>query len=94
MPTDPFFRLTVEDVFMIAGRGTVVIGQIESGALEVGNEVRILSQSLASKTATVTGIEMLRKQLQQAKAGDNVGILLRGVNKTEVHQGDILVGTG
>jgi elongation factor Tu len=93
MSTDPSFRMTVEDVFSIRDRGTVVTGKIESGTLHAGDEISIQRQGYAKK-AVVTAIEMFRKQLQQAKAGDNVGLLLRDIGKQDVQRGDVLVGSG
>jgi elongation factor Tu len=92
MSSDPFFRMTVEDVFLIRGRGTVVTGQIESGTLTVNDEI-YLRRPNSSKRVTVTGIEMFRKILDQAQAGDNVGILLRDLTKQEVQKGDVLLGS-
>jgi elongation factor Tu len=92
MSADPFFRMTVNDVFFIRGRGTVVTGQIESGTLNVGDEI-YLKRLNSSKQVTVNGIEMFRKLLDQAKAGDNVGVLLRDITKEEVEKGDILLGS-
>jgi elongation factor Tu len=92
MSADPFFRMTVEDVFFIRGRGVVVTGQIESGTLNVHDEIYIRRQDSSKKTV-VTGIEMLRKQLDQAQAGDNVGILLRDVTKQDIEHGDVLLGS-
>ena len=92
MSADPFFRMTVEDVFFIRGRGTVVTGQIESGTLNVSDEIYIRRPN-SSKKVTVTGIEMFRKILDQAHAGDNVGILLRDITKQEVDKGDVLLGS-
>src|ERR1041384_370835 len=91
MPADPSFRMTVADIFTIRGRGTVVTGRVESGTLNVGDEVQILRQG-SSKTTVVTGIEAFRKQLKQAQTGDNVGVLLRDVGKQEVQRGDVLIG--
>ena len=91
MPTDPLFRMTIEDIFSIKGRGTVVTGQVESGTLKIGDEVIIQGKSGEKKT-TVTGIEMFRKMLDSAKAGDNVGILLRNISKDELQKGDLLLG--
>lgn len=91
MSADPFFRMTVQDVFSIRGRGTVVTGQIEAGTLTAGDEIGFQHQG-ASKKATVTAIEMFRKQLPQARAGDNVGVLLRDLDKSEIEHGDVLVG--
>ena len=91
MSKDPTFRLTVQDVFAIRDRGTVVTGKIESGTIKTGDEINILQQGSAKK-AVVTGIEMFRKQLQQAQTGDNVGLLLRNIGKQDVQRGDTLVG--
>ena len=90
MSTDPYFRMTVEDVFSIAKRGTVVTGRIEAGTLNVGDEVAIQGRSGERKTV-VTGIEMFRKVMNQAKAGDNVGILLKDISKQDVQHGDVLL---
>ncbi len=92
MSADTLFRMTVEDVFFIRGRGTVVTGQIESGTLNVGDEI-YLRRSNSSRKVTVNGIEMFRKLLDQAKAGDNVGVLLRDLTKQEVEKGDVLLGS-
>lgn len=92
MSADPFFRMTVEDVFFIRGRGTVATGQIESGTLNVNDEIYIRRPS-SSKRALVTGIEMFRKQLNQAQTGDNVGVLLRDITKQDVAHGDVLLGS-
>ena len=92
MATDPLFRMTVQDVFSIRGRGTVVTGQIESGTLNVGDEISFRRQGSFKKTV-VTGIEVFRKLLQQAQAGDNVGVLLRDINKDDIQRGDILIGS-
>jgi elongation factor Tu len=92
MSADPFFRMTIADVFFIRGRGTVVTGQVESGTLNVGDEI-YLRRSNASQKVTITGIEMFRKLLDQAKAGDNVGVLLRDITKQEVEKGDVLLGS-
>ena len=92
MATDPLFRMTVEDVFSIRGRGTVVTGQIESGTLTVGDEISFCREGVFKKTV-VTGIEAFRKQLKQAKAGDNVGVLLRDITKPDIQRGDVLTGS-
>jgi elongation factor Tu len=92
MYTDPSFRMTVEDVFAIRGRGTVVTGQIEIGEIRVGNEVYIHGSD-ATKTAVITGIEMFRRKQPQAQAGDRVGLRLAGINKEDVQHGDVLLGT-
>jgi elongation factor Tu len=93
MTTDPFFRMTVEDVFSIAKRGTVVTGKIESGTLKVGDEVAIQGKNGEKKTV-VTGLEMFRKTMSQANAGDAVGILLKDIGKQEVQAGDVLLCPG
>ena len=92
MSTDPTFRMTVQDVFTIRDRGTVVTGQIESGTLNAGDEISIQRQGSAKK-AVVTGIEAFRKRLQQAQVGDNVGLLLRDIGKQDIQRGDVLVGS-
>jgi elongation factor Tu len=90
MTTDPFFRMTVEDVFSIKGRGTVVTGKIESGTIKVGDEISIQGKNGEKKTI-VSGIEMFRKTMSQANAGDNVGLLLKDIAKPNVQQGDVLL---
>lgn len=90
---DSFFRMTVEDVFYIRGRGTVVTGQIESGTLLVGDEIHIKGPD-SSRRAVVAGLEMFRKQIPQAQSGDNVGVLLRDLSKQDVKRGDVLMGSG
>jgi elongation factor Tu len=86
---DKPFLMPVEDVFSIKGRGTVVTGRIERGVIKVGDEIEIVGLKDAQKT-TVTGVEMFRKQLEQGQAGDNVGILLRGIDKDAVERGQVL----
>ena len=93
MPTDPTFRMTVDDIFSIKGRGTVVTGQVESGTLKVGDEVQITGAAGVKKTAVVSGVEMFRKQLPEVKAGDNVGVLLKAVSKDDVQRGDVLTAS-
>lgn len=90
---DKPFAMPIEDVFSIKGRGTVVTGRIESGVVKVGEEIEIVGIRPTSKT-TVTGVEMFRKQLEQGQAGDNVGILLRGIEKDDVERGQVLAKTG
>src|SRR3989344_2775015 len=87
------FLMPIEDIFSIEGRGTVVTGRIERGKVKVGEEVEIVGIKDTSKT-TVTGIEMFNKQLDQAQAGDNAGILLRGIAKDDVHRGQVLAAKG
>ncbi len=82
--------MTVQDVFMIRGRGTVVTGRIESGTINVGDAINIQRQDGVTKTV-VTAIEMFRKQLRQAQAGDNVGLLLRDLGKQDIKPGDVLL---
>src|SRR6188508_569392 len=90
---DKPFLMPIEDVFSISGRGTVVTGRIERGTVKVGEEVEIIGIKDTAKT-TVTGIEMFNKQLQDGRAGDNAGILLRGVKKEDLHRGQVLAKTG
>ncbi|GKX68801.1 elongation factor Tu [Inconstantimicrobium mannanitabidum] len=88
--TDKPFLLPVEDVFTITGRGTVATGRVESGVLHVGDEVEIVGLMEEKKKVVVTGIEMFRKLLDEAQAGDNVGVLLRGVQRTDIERGQVL----
>jgi elongation factor Tu len=92
-PLDKPFLMPVEDVFSIKGRGTVVTGKIEQGIIKVGDEVEILGVRDTQKT-TVTGIEMFHKLLDQGQAGDNAGILLRGIERTDVERGQVLAKPG
>ncbi|MBQ8896510.1 MAG: elongation factor Tu [Clostridia bacterium] len=87
------FLMPVEDVFSISGRGTVATGRVERGVVKMGDEVEIVGISETSKT-TVTGIEMFRKLLDSAEAGDNIGALLRGVKKTDIERGQVLAKPG
>ena len=91
--TDKPFLMAIEDVFSIKGRGTVVTGRIERGVVKTGEEVEILGFRETRKT-TVTGVEMFRKLLDEGRAGDNVGVLLRGIEKNEVERGQILAKPG
>jgi elongation factor Tu len=91
--TDKPFLMAIEDVFSIKGRGTVVTGRIERGIVKTGDEVEILGFRETRKT-TVTGVEMFRKLLDEGRAGDNVGVLLRGIEKNEVERGQILAKPG
>jgi elongation factor Tu len=86
---DKPFLMPVEDVFSITGRGTVATGRIERGIIKVGETVAIVGM-LSTKSTTVTGVEMFRKLLDEGRAGDNVGLLLRGVGKEEVERGMVL----
>ena len=90
---DGAFLMPIEDVFSIAGRGTVVTGRVERGVVKVGEEVEIVGIKDTSKT-TCTGVEMFRKLLDEGQAGDNVGVLLRGVKRTEVERGQVLSRPG
>ena len=92
-PLDKPFLMPIEDVFSISGRGTVVTGRIETGIVNVGDEVEIVGIKDTSKT-TVTGVEMFRKLLDQGQAGDNVGALLRGVGREDVERGQVLAKPG
>ena len=91
--TDKDFLMPIEDVFSISGRGTVVTGRIERGVIKLGEEVEIVGLGETRKT-TVTGIEMFRKEMEQGEAGDNCGILLRGIKKEEVERGQVLAKPG
>jgi elongation factor Tu len=90
---DKPFLMPVEDIFTIEGRGTVATGRIERGRVKVGEEIEIVGLKPTSKT-TVTGIEMFNKSLQEGMAGDNAGILLRGLKKEDVHRGQVLAKSG
>ncbi len=92
-PKDKPFLMPIEDVFSISGRGTVVTGRIERGIIKVGEEVEIVGIKPTQKT-TVTGVEMFRKLLDQGEAGDNVGCLLRGIERTGVERGQVLCKPG
>ena len=90
---DGDYLMPVEDVFSISGRGTVVTGRIERGIVKVGEEVEIVGIKETTKT-TCTGVEMFRKLLDEGRAGDNVGILLRGTKRDEVERGQVLCKPG
>src|SRR3989344_5960475 len=90
---DKPFLMPIEDIFSIEGRGTVVTGRIERGVVKVGEEVEIIGIKDTTKTV-VTGIEMFNKSLQEGRAGDNAGVLLRGVKKEDLHRGQVLSKTG
>jgi elongation factor Tu len=92
-PIDKPFLMPIEDVFSISGRGTVVTGRIERGIVKVGEEVEIVGIKPTSKTV-VTGVEMFRKLLDQGQAGDNVGCLLRGIDRDSVERGQVLCKPG
>ena len=92
-PVDQPFLLAIEDVFSISGRGTVVTGRVERGIVKVGEEVEIVGIRDTQKT-TVTGVEMFRKLLDQGQAGDNIGALLRGIDREDVERGQVLCKPG
>ena len=91
---DQAFLMPVEDVFSISGRGTVATGRVESGTVKVGDVVELVGLTEDKKTTTVTGVEMFHKLLDQAEAGDNVGLLLRGIDKKEIERGQVLCKPG
>jgi len=93
-PIDQPFLLPVEDVFSITGRGTVATGRIERGVVKVGEPVEIVGLQDKPLTSTVTGVEMFRKLLDSGEAGDNVGLLLRGIDKTEIKRGQVICKPG
>ena len=92
-PKDQAFLMPIEDVFSISGRGTVVTGRVETGVVKVGEEIEIVGIRDTQKT-TCTGVEMFRKLLDQGEAGDNVGVLLRGVGREDVERGQVLSKPG
>ena len=91
---DKPFLMPVEDVFSITGRGTVATGRIETGIIKVGDAVEIIGLGAEKLTSTVTGVEMFRKLLDEGEAGDNVGLLLRGIDKKEIKRGQVLAKPG
>jgi elongation factor Tu len=93
-PVDQPFLMSVEDVFSITGRGTVATGRIERGRIKVGEGIEIVGLVEAPLTSTVTGVEMFRKLLDQGEAGDNAGLLLRGIEKTQIRRGMVLCKPG
>ena len=92
--TDKPLLLPVEDVFSITGRGTVASGRIDRGTVRVNDEIEIVGIKEEKKKAVVTGVEMFRKQLDEGLAGDNVGILLRGVQRDEIERGQVISKPG
>ena len=92
--TDKPFLMPVEDVFTITGRGTVATGRVERGVLHLNDEVEIVGIKEETKKTVVTGIEMFRKMLDEAQAGDNIGALLRGIQRTEIERGQVLAKPG
>ena len=91
---DKPFLMPIEDIFSITGRGTVATGRIETGIIHVGDEVEIVGLGEEPKKTVVTGVEMFRKLLDQGEAGDNVGLLLRGIDKKEIKRGQVLAKVG
>ena len=91
---DKDFLMPVEDVFSITGRGTVATGKIETGVINSGEEVDIIGMGEEKLTSTVTGVEMFRKILDRGEAGDNVGLLLRGIEKTDIRRGMVIAKPG
>ena len=91
---DKPFLMPIEDVFSITGRGTVATGRIETGIVKVGDEVQIIGLGADGKKSVVTGVEMFRKLLDQGEAGDNVGLLLRGIDKNEIKRGMVICHPG
>ena len=92
--TDKPFLMPVEDVFTITGRGTVATGRVERGTLNLNDEVEIVGIHEDTRKTVVTGIEMFRKMLDEAQAGDNIGALLRGIQRTEIERGQVLIKPG
>ncbi|MGM1049676.1 elongation factor Tu [Paenibacillus uliginis N3/975] len=92
--TDKPFLMPVEDVFSITGRGTVATGRVERGTIKVGEEIEIVGIAEETKKSVVTGVEMFRKLLDSAQAGDNIGALLRGVDRTQIERGQVLAKPG
>src|SRR5699024_5681277 len=88
------FMMPVEDVFSITGRGTVATGRVERGEVKVGDEIEIIGLNEAAVKSTVTGVEMFRKLLDYAEAGDNIGALLRGVSRDDITRGQVLAKPG
>jgi len=93
-PVDMAFLMSVEDVFSITGRGTVATGRIERGRIKVGEGIEIVGLMEAPLTSTVTGVEMFKKLLDEGEAGDNAGLLLRGIEKTQIRRGMVLCKPG
>ncbi|HET9257547.1 MAG TPA: EF-Tu/IF-2/RF-3 family GTPase, partial [Pseudonocardiaceae bacterium] len=92
--TDKPFLMPIEDVFTITGRGTVVTGRIERGIVKVNETVDIVGIKAEKMTTTVTGVEMFRKLLDEGRAGDNVGLLLRGIKREDVERGQVVIKPG
>src|SRR5690554_3519530 len=92
--TDKSFLMPVEDIFSITGRGTVATGRVERGVVKVQDEIEIVGIAEETKKVVVTGVEMFRKMLDQAQAGDNIGVLLRGVQREDIERGQVLAEPG
>ncbi|MGP4062983.1 elongation factor Tu [Halobacillus litoralis] len=92
--TDKPFMMPVEDVFSITGRGTVATGRVERGQVKVGDDIEIIGMAEDARKTTITGVEMFRKLLDYAEAGDNIGALLRGVNREDINRGQVLAKPG
>ena len=93
-PVDQPFLMPIEDIFSITGRGTVATGRVERGEVKVSDEIEIVGLSTEKKKSVVTGVEMFRKLLDQAEAGDNIGVLLRGIQRTDIERGQVLSKPG
>ena len=91
---DKAFLMPIEDIFSITGRGTVVTGRVERGIVKVGDEIEIVGMQAETRKSVVTGVEMFRKLLDEGQAGDNIGALLRGIDKDEVERGQVLAKPG
>ncbi|NCQ53431.1 MAG: elongation factor Tu, partial [Caldiserica bacterium] len=93
-PIDKPFLLAIEDVFTITGRGTVVTGRVERGIVKIGDPVEIVGLSLETTKTVATSVEMFRKILDEGRAGDNIGVLLRGIDHEDVEKGQVLAAPG
>ena len=93
-PIDQPFLMPVEDVFTITGRGTVATGRVERGEVKLQDEVEIIGLTTERRKTVVTGVEMFRKLLDQAEAGDNIGVLLRGIDRKDIERGQVLCKPG
>ena len=93
MTSDPLFRMTIADIFFIKGRGIVATGRIEGGTLKVGDAIQVARSGRAARAVTVTGIEKFHQIQTEARAGDDVGVVLRGVEKNDLQPGDVLLGS-
>ncbi len=93
-PVDQPFLMPVEDVFTITGRGTVATGRVERGVVKLSDEVEIIGLTTERRKTVITGVEMFRKLLDQAEAGDNIGVLLRGIDRKDIERGQVLAKPG